>query len=119
MEALLTGDAMTGVEAAELGFATRSFPAGELESEVLAIAGRVAEVSPDLLAINKRVCHRAMEATGIREGLRATAELNALGFHQRSSREYMRSFKEKGVRANLSERDRAFGDYRESGQVSS
>jgi enoyl-CoA hydratase len=54
-----------------------------------------------------------MEAAGIREGLRATAELNALGFHQRSSRDYMRSFKEKGVRANLSERDRAFGDYRE------
>jgi enoyl-CoA hydratase len=114
MEALLTGDAMTGVEAADLGFATRSFPADTLETEVLSIAGRIAEVPLDLLAINKRVCHRAMEAAGIRDGLRATAELNALGFHQRSSRDYMRSFKEKGVRDNLSERDRAFGDYRES-----
>ena len=113
MEALLTGDAMTGAEAAELGFATRSFPAETLEKEVLAVAGRVAEVPADLLALNKRVCHRAMEAAGIRDGLRATAELNALGFHQRSSKEYMRSFKEKGVKANLSERDRAFGDYRE------
>jgi enoyl-CoA hydratase len=113
MEALLTGDAMTGAQAAELGFATRSFPAETLEKEVLAIAGRVAEVPADLLALNKRVCHRAMEAAGIRDGLRATAELNALGFHQRSSKEYMRSFKEKGVKANLSERDRAFGDYRE------
>ena len=113
MEALLTGDAMTGAEAAELGFATRSFPAETLEKEVLAIAGRVAEVPADLLALNKRVCHRAMEAAGIRDGLRATAELNALGFHQRSSKEYMRSFKEKGVKANLSERDRDFGDYRE------
>lgn len=113
MEALLTGDAMTGAEAAELGFATRSFPAETLEKEVLAIAGRVAEVPADLLALNKRVCHRAMEAAGIRDGLRATAELNALGFHQRSSKEYMRSFREKGVKANLSERDRAFGDYRE------
>ncbi len=114
MEALLTGDAMTGAEAAELGFATRSFPAETLETEVLAIAGRVADVPADLLALNKRVCHRAMEAAGIRDGLRATAELNALGFHQRSSREYMRSFKDKGVKANLSERDRAFGDYRET-----
>jgi enoyl-CoA hydratase len=114
MEALLTGDAMTGAEAAELGFATRSFPAETLEKEVLAIAGRVAEVPADLLALNKRVCHRAMEAAGIRDGLRATADLNALGFHQRSSKEYMRSFKEKGVKANLSERDRAFGDYRET-----
>ena len=114
MEALLTGDALTGAEAAALGYATRSFPAEVLEAEVLAVAARVAEVPADLLALNKRVCHRAMEAAGIRAGLRATAELNALGFHQRSSREYMRSFKDKGVRANLSERDRAFGDYRES-----
>lgn len=118
MEALLTGDAMTGVEAAASGFATRSFPAETLEKEVLAVAARVAEVPLDLLALNKRVCHRAMEAAGIRDGLRATAELNALGFHQRSSKEYMRSFKEKGVRANLSERDRAFGDYREADEVS-
>jgi len=114
MEALLTGDALTGAEAAALGYATRSFPADALEKEVLAVAGRVAEVPLDLLALNKRVCHRAMEAAGIREGLRATAEINALDFQQRSSREYMRSFKEKGVRANLSERDRAFGDYREA-----
>ena len=113
MEALLTGDAMSGTEAAGSGFATRSFPTETLEEEVLAIAARIAEVPADLLALNKRVCHRAMEAAGIRDGLRATAELNALGFHQRSSKEYMRSFKEKGVRENLSARDRAFGDYRE------
>jgi enoyl-CoA hydratase len=114
MEALLTGDAMTGAEAAEFGFATRAFPAASLEDEVLAVAARLVEVPFDLLTLNKRVCHRAMEAAGIREGLRATAELNALGWHQRSSKEYMRGFREKGVRQNLSERDRAFGDYREA-----
>jgi enoyl-CoA hydratase len=113
MEALLTGNATSGKEAAELGFATRSFPAETLAEETLRIAVQVAEVPADLLAINKRVCHRAMEAAGIRDGLRATADLNALGFHQRSSKEYMRAFKDKGVRENLSSRDRAFGDYRE------
>ena len=56
-----------------------------------------------------------MEAAGIRTGLRATAELNALGFHQRSSKEYMQAFRDKGVRGNLSERDHAFADYREQG----
>lgn len=114
MEALLTGNATSGVEAAQLGFATRSFPAEVLEQEALKVARQISEVPSDLLAINKRVCHRAMEAAGIRTGLRATAELNALGFHQRSSREYMTAFKDKGVRKNLSDRDRAFGDYRES-----
>jgi enoyl-CoA hydratase len=119
MEALLTGNSITGVEAATLGFATRSFPAAELEAEVLGFATQVSQVPADLLAINKRVCHRAMEAAGIREGLRATAELNALGFHQRSSRDYMRGFRENGVRQNLSDRDRAFGDYREKSTTDS
>lgn len=119
MEALLTGNAISGVEAAEFGFATRSFAPAELEGSVLRIAEQVAQVPSDLLALNKRVCHRAMEAAGIREGLRAGAELNALGFHQRSSREYMRGFRDNGVRKNLSDRDRAFGDYRENSTTDS
>jgi enoyl-CoA hydratase len=53
-----------------------------------------------------------MEAMGMRDGMRATADINALGFHQRSSREYFAQFS-KGVTTALSERDKAFGDYRE------
>lgn len=113
MEALLTGNAISGIEAATFGFATRSFAPDSLEDSVLEVANQLAQIPGDLLALNKRVCHRAMEAAGIREGLRATAELNALGFHQRSSREYMRGFQESSVPQNLSKRDKAFGDYRE------
>jgi len=113
MEALLTGDSMSGVEAAERGFANRAHPLAELEGAVVAIAQRVAKVPQDLLALNKRAAHRAMEAMGIRAGIRATAEIQAMGFHQASSRAYMRSFAERGVTAALSERDAKFGDYRE------
>jgi enoyl-CoA hydratase len=114
MEALLTGDSISGSEAAVLGFATRSFPPDGLESSVLAIAERVAKVPFDLLSLNKRVCHRAMEADGIRTGIRATAELNALGVHQRSSKNFLAKMRDTGVRAGLSARDAAFGDYRET-----
>ena len=113
MEALLTGDSISGEDAVRNGFANRSYEEAELEAEVLAIAERIAKVPSDLLALNKRAAHRAMEAMGIREGIRATAEIQAMGFHQKSSREYMRSFSEKGVTQALSERDAAFGDYRE------
>ena len=112
MEAMLTGDSMTGVEAVAAGFANRAFPAGDLDREVLAIAERVAKVAPDLQALNKRVVHRAMEAMGMRDGMRATADINALGFHQRSSREYFAQFAH-GVTTALSARDATFGDYRE------
>ena len=112
MEAMLTGDSMSGTEAVAAGFANRSFPAADLEAEVLRIAERVAKVPPDLQALNKRVVHRAMEAMGMRDGMRATADINALGFHQRSSRAYFAQFS-KGVTTALSERDKHFGDYRE------
>ena len=111
MEAMLTGDSMTGTDAVEAGFANRAFPADRLDAEVLDIAVRVAKVEPDLQAINKRVVHRAMEAMGMRDGMRATADLNALGFHQRSSKEYYEHLR-RGVTQALDKRDSQFGDYR-------
>ena len=77
------------------------------------MAERIAKIPADLLALNKRAAHRAMDVMGIRAGIRATAEIQALGFHQKSSMEYMQGFATKGVTAALSERDAAFGDYRE------
>jgi enoyl-CoA hydratase len=111
MEAMLTGDSMTGDEAVAAGFANRAFAADELDERVLEMAARVAKVPPDLQALNKRVVHRAMEAMGMRDGMRATADINALGFHQRSSREYFARFAQ-GVTTALSARDEQFGDYR-------
>lgn len=111
MEAMLTGDSMTGDEAVQAGFANRAFAAEALDERVLEVAMRVAKVAPDLQALNKRVVHRAMEAMGMRAGMRATADINALGFHQRSSREYFARFAE-GVTSALDARDTQFGDYR-------
>jgi enoyl-CoA hydratase len=116
MEAMLTGDSMSGEEAVAAGFANRAFPADRLDDEVLARAQRVAKVPPDLQAINKRVVHRAMEAMGMRDAMRATADLNALGFHQRSSREYFAELR-RGVTPALSKRDAACGDYRTTTDV--
>jgi enoyl-CoA hydratase len=120
MEAMLTGDSMTGTDAVAAGFANRAFPEGELDQAVLDIAQRIAKIPPDLLALNKRVVHRAMDAMGMRAAIRAGTDMQALGFHQRSSRQYMAKFAE-GVTAALSERDRPFGDYRaeeETGRTS-
>ncbi len=117
MEALLTGDAISGAEAVGAGIANRAYPADELDAAVLAVAERVARIPIELLALNKRSAHRAMEAMGIRDGIRATADIQALGFHQAPSIEYLESFRTVGVSAALSERDRDFGDYREAGDV--
>jgi enoyl-CoA hydratase len=111
MELMLTGDAMNGLEAVRLGFANRAFPAEQLETEVLAMAGRIAQVDPELAQLNKRLVHRQMEAMGIRAGLRAGTDLHALGWHTGASRAYMEKMRA-GVKDALTARDKAFGDYR-------
>src|SRR5665811_155306 len=51
--------AMSGREAAEWGFATRSFPPAELEQRTLDFAERAAKVPVELQQLNKRSVHRA------------------------------------------------------------
>ena len=78
MELMLTGDPISGEEAVRMGLANRAYPAAELEASVLGIAERIAGVPAELLQINKRSVHRAMEIMGIRTGVRAGSELQAL-----------------------------------------
>lgn len=115
MELMLTGDAMSGLEAVECGFANRAFPAEELEARVLEIAARVAKVPVDLQQFNKRAVHRQMEIMGIRAGIRAGTEMQALATYTRSAQATFEDMR-KGLTQSLSKRDREFGDYRTSGK---
>ena len=84
MELMLTGDSISGSEAAAIGLANRAFPAAELEERVLELAERVARIPADLQQLNKRSVHRAMEVMGIRTAIRAGSELQVLATHQPS-----------------------------------
>ena len=117
MESMLTGDALSGAEAARQGWANRAYPLDRLEPEVLAIADRVAKLPTELAAINKRSVHRAMEIMGLRAAIRSGTELQALAFQTEPSKAYMSRFRRDGASVSglLSERDATFGDYRERG----
>jgi len=114
MELMLTGDAMSGLEAAEWGYATRSFPLDELEQRTLDFAERAAKVPVELQQLNKRSVHRAMEIMGARAAMRAGTEIQALAFTTEASKAYMSGFRRDGasVKAQLDQRDTTFGDYR-------
>ena len=111
MELMLTGDHMSGLEAADSGFANRAFPADELEANVLRIAERVALTPTDLQQFNKRAVHRQMDAMGIRAGIRAGTEMQQLAFFSETTQAYFKEM-QKGLTHALSKRDEAFGDYR-------
>jgi enoyl-CoA hydratase len=113
MEMMVTGDSISGIEAARLGWATRAYPAAELEERVVAMAKRIATLPPDLVQLNKRAVHRQMEIMGFRTALRVGTELCALGTHQQSFHEFIGRMRQDLTQA-LQDRDAPFGDYRTS-----
>jgi len=111
LEMMLTGDAISGVDAAAWGFATRAFSAADLEAATLAIAERIAKVPTEVQQFNKRSVHRAMELMGLRNALRAGTELQALAAQTESAKAFFAKAREDLTKA-LTERDQKFGDYR-------
>jgi enoyl-CoA hydratase len=95
-----------------MGWANRAFPEAELEESVLAMAQRIAQVPPDIVQINKRTVHRAMDIMGLRASIRAGTELCTLGIHQASFQAFLEQMRTNGLTAALSERDGPFQDYR-------
>ena len=112
MEMMVTGDSISGVEAVRLGWANRAFPEADLDAEVLKVAKRIALLPPDIVQLNKRTVHRAMDHMGLRHSIRAGTDLCALGIHQESFGVFLGEMREKGLTAALQHRDEPFGDYR-------
>ncbi|MEE2667672.1 MAG: enoyl-CoA hydratase-related protein [Pseudomonadota bacterium] len=113
MELMLTGNSISGKEAADYGFANSAFPADILEEKTLEIAKNVAEVPQDVQQFNKRAVHRQMELMGIRAALKAGTEIQQLSMHTKSARDFFKKVSEDGLTEALSERDSKYGDYRE------
>ena len=109
---LLTGDTVTGKEAAQIGFALKSVPAGDLDLECEGLLDRLALIDPDLLAANKRIVNLGMELMGARTLQRLAAENDARGHLAPGTRVFKDNVKQKGLKAALRERDAAFGDGR-------
>lgn len=113
MEMMLTGDAISGTDAANYGFANRAFPADDLETEVMKVAEKIAKIPSDIEQMNKRAVHRQMDLMGMRAAIRQGTEIQALAFHTKSTRAHFKELAG-GLTEALSKRDGKFGDYRTS-----
>ena len=74
---ILSGDRISGAEAAEWGLAYRSYPAAELEDRAAEMAGRLAGKDRDALARIKRLIRDGLErplADGLEMELDAVLE---------------------------------------------
>ena len=112
MEMMLTGDSITGIEAANEGWANEAVPVEELDDTVLAVAQRIAKIDPVLVQVNKRTVHRQMEVMGVRTGIRVGTELCTVGMFTPAMDEFVNKANSQGLVKALQERDEQFGDYR-------
>ena len=111
---LLTGDIISGLDAARIGLVFDSVPPAELEAEVNALAGKMAQIDAELLAVNKRAINLAFELAGGRTLQRMTTELDARGHLAQGPRrtKFKKDIAELGLKGAVKERDAPFGDGR-------
>ena len=109
---LLTGDTITGVEAADIGLALKSVPVELLQAEVDQLLARMAHIDVDLLAANKRIVNIGLELMGARTLQRLAVETDARGHLAASAGEFRRKAAQTGLREALRDRDAKFGDGR-------
>jgi enoyl-CoA hydratase len=109
---LLTGDTITGAEAAQIGLALKAVSAAELEAEVSQLVERLAKIDIELLSANKRVVNLGLELMGARTLQRLAAENDARAHLAPSATGFRTKVRELGLREALRERDAKFGDGR-------
>jgi enoyl-CoA hydratase len=108
----LTGDSITGAEAAKIGLVLKAVPKDLLEAEVEGLVDRMAMIDTDLLSANKRIVNLQLELMGARTIQRIASENDARAHLAPSVREFGRIASEEGLKAALQWRDGKFGDGR-------
>jgi len=109
---LLTGDTVSGEDAARIGLVLKSVPEDLLEAEVEGLADRMALIDPELLSTNKRIVNLGMELMGAQTLQRVAAENDARAHTSQAVRDAFRQIATEGVKQTVIDRDAPFGDGR-------
>ena len=109
---LLTGDTLSGKDAAKIGLVLKSVPEEHLEGEVEGLADRLSWIDPEMLSTNKRIINVGMELMGSTVLQRLAAENDARAHTTQAARDVFKQIGTEGLRAALRDRDAPFGDSR-------
>lgn len=94
MEAVITGEPISGIEAERIGLVNRVVPAGTQLDEAMRIATMIAQRPPLAVRLGKEAVNQALETT-LGAGLDYERKLFYLLFASEDKREGMRAFLEK------------------------
>ncbi len=107
---LLTGDTLSGADAAKAGLVLKSVPADKLDAEVTGLMRRLGLIDNDLLSANKRIVNIGLELMGARTLQRLAAENDVRLHTAEVSHRFRALVKEKGLKAALDARNERFPD---------
>ena len=108
----LTGASISGKQAAEWGWIAKSFPAEELDEEVMKEVTALATIPPDLLAVNKGSLNETYEQMGFKNALMSGIHWHTISIARvrPNAGAFQRIAAEKGLKEALRLRDEAFKD---------
>jgi enoyl-CoA hydratase len=107
----LTGNSVTGAEAARMGWVAKSFPADQLEAETMRELRAISSIAPGLLAANKHSVNQAYEIQGMKTHLDQSWSWHVLSSRFRPGAGTFRDkLADGGLKAALDWRDGAFRD---------
>lgn len=105
----LTGNSVTGAEAARMGWVVKSFPADRLEEETLRELRAISSIAPGLLAANKHSVNQAYEIQGMKTHFDQSWSWHSFsGNFRPGARDFRERLDAGGLQAALDWRDGAF-----------
>ena len=110
---LLSGEAIDAETAYRIGLVSQVCPAAELSERAEAYAMRFRHIPANQLALNKLLINQAFENMGLRTTQLLGTFFDGVTRHTEEAYRWAESFREKGFREVIRERDAPFGDYGE------
>jgi enoyl-CoA hydratase len=110
---LLTGRAIDAQTALRIGLVSEVLPVAELAEHVENEARRFTHIPANQLALNKLLINQAFENMGLRTTQLLGTLFDGITRHTEEAYRWAESFREKGFREVIRERDRPWGDYGE------
>lgn len=108
---MFTGDKITGRDAADMGLVLKAVPAADLDSEVGALAERMATVPINHLAMHKMVVNQAIEQTGLTSTQRLATIFDGITRHSPEGLNFKARSEEVGWKQAVRERDQGTFDW--------
>jgi enoyl-CoA hydratase/carnithine racemase len=108
---LLTGDSLTGEQAAEWGLATEAAPPDELDECFEALVQRVARLPVNQLVMMKMLVNQSLYAQGLHQTQLLGTFFDGVARHTEEGHEFVRRAAEGGFKEAVRERDEPFEDF--------